>query len=105
MIKRLLKLVKAFLPRRLPTGLAAFNAWADSILAYSGLELNPKNRLICAGFILQLPPTWGFVSVHKASSLLIKAAANQVSASVLKEGLNGSQEVPPTTAEVGPKAS
>jgi hypothetical protein len=104
MLKKLLKLLNSFIPRRLPTGLTAFDRWVDAVLEYSGIDNTPKNRQVCAGFILQLPPTLGFISIHKASSMLIKAAANQVSAEVLR---SASEEAKPTavTTKVGPKVS
>lgn len=95
----MLLLIKSFLPRKLPTGLTAFNAWIADIVAISGLPDNTSTRQTAAMFILHLPPALGYLSIRKISNQLIKAAANQVATEVLRIS-NEPKSVPEATSPV-----
>ena len=80
----LLFFLRSFLPRKLPCGMTEFNCWLKDIIRLSGLPDNASTRRVAAGFITMLPPGLGYLSIRKISNALIKAAANQVAAEVIK---------------------
>jgi hypothetical protein len=83
-MKRFLNWIFSFVPRKLPTGMTSFNSWVASIVELSGLPSNDTTRKLAATFILRVPTTIAFLSHRTISNQLIKAAANQVAAEVLK---------------------
>lgn len=84
MLKKLLKHLKSFLPRKLPIGMSSFQAWLDDVLYLSGLPDNESTRKVAATLILKLPPGLAYLSIRKISNQLIKAAANQVAVELLR---------------------
>src|ERR1700691_5872420 len=97
---RLLKILLSFLPRKLPTGMTSFNSWVKDIIVISGLPDNDSTRKVSAMFVLQVPPSIGYMSIRKVSNILVKAAANQVAVEVLKDLDAKSGEVPTITTQV-----
>lgn len=79
-----MKLIKSYIPRPLPTGMAAFNEWVADVVELSGLPNNDSTRRLAAVFIMQTPPNVARISLRKLADLLIKAAAYQVANEVLK---------------------
>lgn len=84
-MRMLLLKLKSYLPRRLPTGKASFDAWIGDIVALSGLPNNASTQRVAAMFILQLPPALAYLSLRKVVNQLVKAASNQVAQAVLKD--------------------
>lgn len=95
-MKKLLKLsllvVTSFFPRKLPIGMTKFNEWVQDIVLISGLPNNSTTRGLAATFILQIPPNIGYISIRRVSDMLVKAAANQVGAEVIKLNIEASNE-------------
>jgi hypothetical protein len=92
MLKRLVRYIKSFFPRQLPTGKASFDAWVSDIVSISGLPDNASTRRVAAMFILQLPPALAYLSIRKVANQLIKAAANQVAAQVAEDATKSIKE-------------
>lgn len=84
-MKYLSKWLLSFIPRKLPIGKTSFYTWIDDVVYVSGLPNNTSTRRVASMFILQLPPALAYLSIRKVSNQLIKAAANQVAAEVLKD--------------------
>lgn len=94
-MKLLLKHLRSFIPRRLPTGMKSFNSWVDDMIAVSGLPNNETIRKAAATFLFRLPPTTGYIALRKMSNQLVKIANNQVAMEVLKgTNANEQQEFP-----------
>ena len=87
----MLKWLKGFIPRPLPTGLTAFNKWLAEIVALSGLPDNNSTRSLAATFIFNVPRHVHYLSYHAISKQLVRAAAIQVSAQVLKDANEAKQ--------------
>jgi len=84
-LKRMLRLLKSFFPRKLPIGMTSFNKWIDDIIFVSGLPDNKSTRQLAANFILHAPPTVTYMSIRKISGLLARAASYQVAAEIVKK--------------------
>lgn len=82
---RLFKILKSFLPRRLPTGLGEFNEWVSDVILVSNLPDNSSTRHLAATFILHTPPNVAYLSIRNISNQLLKAAAYQVAMQVTKD--------------------
>lgn len=98
----MIRILNSFFPRKLPIGMTAFNVWVADVVALSGLPNNESTRRVAAMFILQLPPALAYLSIRKVSNQLIKAAANQVAAEVLRppDVIQGIKAVPDAPSEV-----
>jgi hypothetical protein len=77
--------LKSFLPRKLPIGMATYEAWLADIIELSGLPNNDSTRKVAAMFLLQAPPHVAYLPLRRVVALLIKTAANQVAANVVEQ--------------------
>ena len=84
MLRRLRNWLESFLPRRLPTGMTAFNGLVSDIVKLSGVPENASTRKFVAGVILRTDPNHWFIYIRPLAAQLVKAASNQVADSVLK---------------------
>ena len=88
-IRRLLSLIQAYIPSRLPVGLSEFHAWAESIIALlpPGFEKVPVDELkwVIATAIQHLDATKARVPKIYFLRLLHKAAASQVASQVFQD--------------------
>jgi hypothetical protein len=85
MLKKLSSFIWGFIPQRLPRGMAEFNTLVGEIVDISGLPYNTSTKNLTAQFILHLPTNVFYVSPRFISKQLVKAAAMQVSAQVVKD--------------------
>lgn len=85
MLKRLLRSLLSFLPRKLPIGRADFDSWVEEIVYLSGLPDNDTTRFAAAQIIFQIRPSIGYMPLRYAVNQLIKAAANRVAKDVIAE--------------------
>jgi len=85
----ILSQVTAYLPARLPLGVAAFEAWAASIMALlgPGFENVPQDDIMfaLAGMIMHLGPQTDRVSKRYFVLSLRKIASNQVAGEVMSQ--------------------
>lgn len=84
----------------MPTGMTAFNAWVNDIVALSGLPDNDSTRRVAAELILKVRPSVGYMPLRHVVNNLIKAASNQVAIQVIKDTENGQQQQPQDTQKV-----
>jgi len=87
-MKKLLKQIKSFLPRKLPTGAKEFDRWITDALELANLTDTVKNRQVAANFIFQIPPHVTYVPLRYVSDRLVKAAVNQVAAEQFRNDKN-----------------
>lgn len=81
----LLLRLKSYFKRPLPKGMKEFEQWVSDIVALSGLPDNASTRRVAATFILHTPSNVARLSLRFVSNMLVKAAANQVAAQVVKD--------------------
>lgn len=84
-MNKVLKWLSGWMPRLFPTGVSAFNDWLKEIIAISGLPDNDSTRLLAASFIFNMPRNVHYLSYRAISKQLVRAAAIQVSAQVVKD--------------------
>lgn len=84
-MRKLCNYVRAYFPSKLPIGVAAFEAWADSIIELSG-EFADKDSMyfVLAAKILELGHQQPSMSKRYFVKILYKTASNQVASHVLK---------------------
>jgi hypothetical protein len=85
-MKRLLARLLAYFPTKLPVGLTAFHAWADSIIDITG-EFADRDSMkwAIASNLIHLPTTTDRKSKEYFARTLRKAAANQVASQVFQD--------------------
>jgi len=88
-MKLLLKNLASYVPTPLPTGMAAFDTWADSVIELlgPGFENVPKDdkRYVLASAIQHLGATQSSVQKRHFVRLLRKAAASQVAGQIFMD--------------------
>jgi hypothetical protein len=93
----LLNYIRSIIPRRLPTGMTAFNTWVAGIIAASGLPDNDSTRRLAAQFIFHVPNQVNYLSYRHIGNQLVKAAAYQVASQVEKDTRQGDGQQVKTT--------
>lgn len=77
-MKRLAKLLLAFIPTRLPIGMSEFDNWSNDIIELSGLPDNDSVRFALASAIMHGKSDGAYVSKFYFVKLMLKGAANQI---------------------------
>ncbi len=93
-IKKLAKQVRGLFPSALPTGLTAFNAWADDISDTYFMPTSDKDsiRFSLASIVMHLGPTAAYRSKFYFALVLRAGAAKQVAGAAFYEIKNKQQE-------------
>lgn len=85
---RLVKIVGACLPTRLPVGMTEFNAWSQDIIdtfEVGGIADNDSLKWALAGIIMALGPTKAYVPKLYFFLVLVKSASNQIASGFMYE--------------------
>lgn len=85
-IKQYCSFIRGFFPEALPTGVTAFNAWADSFaVAYPDVPNNDSLRWTLAFMIMHLGSTTAYKAKVYFYLSVKKSMANQIASSVVQE--------------------
>ena len=85
-MKKLLKLLRSYLPSRLPVGTTEFNEFADSIIELSGQFADQDSmRFAIASILIHADARHGSLSKQYFVQRLIKSAANQVASQAFQD--------------------
>lgn len=84
--KRILKLILAFFPTRLPSsGVTEMEAWVKDIIETFGLIDNDSHRQAIYSMLLNLGPTVVFKPKYYFAASIMKASTNQVAYNLIME--------------------
>lgn len=100
-IKKFAKQVRGLFPSALPTGLTAFNEWADDIAATYFMPTQDKDsiKFSLASIVMHLGPTAAYRSKFYFALVLHAGAAKQVAGAAFYEIKTKQQEAERKAAE------
>lgn len=84
-LHRAVRLLKAYIPSRLPSGMAEFEAWSNDIIDLYGAPKNDSIRFALATMILHCDALDAYKSKHYFGLNVLKGMSNQVASGVMHE--------------------
>lgn len=104
-VSKLLKLIRALFPSRLPVGVTEFNAWADDIMAMAKSPNNDSVRFALAAMIVNSGDTEAYISKMFFVLQLRKSMSKQIASFIMYDAKQKQQDEARKAAEESQKAS
>jgi hypothetical protein len=100
-IKRLIKQIKGFFPSQLPTGVTAFNTWADGLMETYNLPTSDRDSVhfACSTMIMRFGPTENVKSNYFFVKAIRAACAKQIAGNAFQEIKQRQKEAEKAAAE------